>query len=262
MLEILLNGIKVKVSIITPTFNSSKTIIDTINSINSQSYDNIEHIIIDGNSTDETVNLCKKYAPNSIIITEQDSGIYDAMNKGIKRASGEIISILNSDDFYINEHLISIIAESFRINNDVKIIYGNLIYVSSKDISISIREWISKPYYDRFFEDSNVPPHPTLFLKKEVYQLVGTFNLNYKLAADYEFMFRLFKLYNFKSLYINMFFVKMRTGGASNKNINNILYQNYEIFKSWKSLGYKVPPLFFIKKILNRITQFFIKKIK
>ena len=199
-----------KVSIITPTFNSSKTIIDTINSINSQSYDNIEHIIIDGNSTDETVNLCKKYAPNSIIITEQDSGIYDAMNKGIKRASGEIIGILNSDDFYINEDLISIIAKSFRINKDIKIIYGNLIYVSANNTSISIREWISKPYYDRFFEDSNVPPHPTLFLKKEVYQLVGTFNLNYKLAADYEFMFRLFKLYSFKSLYINMFFVKMR----------------------------------------------------
>jgi glycosyltransferase len=259
-LKILLNGIKMKVSIITPTFNSSKTIIDTLYSINKQSYDNIEHIIIDGNSTDETVDLCKKHAPKSIIISEKDSGIYDAMNKGINMSTGQIVGILNSDDFFINEKLIETIAESFRLDNNVQIIYGNLIYVSSYDTSFSLREWISKPYYEKYFEDSNVPPHPTLFLRKEVYKLVGNFNLDYKLAADYEFMFRLFKLHNLKSLYINMFFVKMRTGGATSKNMKNILIQNYEIYKCWKFFGYKLPFFFFINKILNRASQFYFKK--
>lgn len=248
-----------KVSIITPTYNSSKTIIDTINSINVQSYNNIEHIIIDGYSTDETVNLCRTHSPQSIIISEKDNGIYDAMNKGINIATGQIIGILNSDDFFINENIIETVAESFRIDNSIQIIYGNLIYVSAEDTSISVREWISKPYYDKYFEHSNVPPHPTLFLRKEVYHQVGNFNLDYKLAADYEFMFRLFKLHNFKSLYINMFFVKMRIGGATSKNIKNILIQNIEIFKCWKSFGYKLPFLFFINKALKRTSQFFFK---
>lgn len=260
VLEILLNGTKMKVSIITPTFNSSNTIIDTLKSINNQTYDKIEHIIIDGNSTDETLNLCKKYASKSIIISEKDSGIYDAMNKGLNIATGEIVGILNSDDFYVNNELIEIIVESFRSDSDVKIIYGNLIYVSTKDTSISIREWISKPYYDRYFEDSNIPPHPTLFLRKEVYQLVGNFNLEYKLAADYEFMFRLFKLNNLKSLYINKFFVRMRVGGATSKNLNNILKQNFEIIRCWNHFGYNLPASFFFKKILNRTNQYFFKK--
>ena len=249
-----------KFSIITPTFNSSKTIIDTINSIYSQSYKNVEHIIVDGNSTDETLFLCNKYAPKSVLISENDKGIYDAMNKGILIASGDIIGILNSDDFYINENLLKIVAHTFEENEDIHIVYGNLIYVSSKNTSLSVREWVSKSYYDLYFEDSNVPPHPTLFLKKDVYQLVGLFNLNYNLAADYEFMFRLFKLHNFKSIYINMFFVKMRIGGATNKNICNVLKQNVEIYNCWKFFGFKVPLSFFIKKIINRITQYFFKK--
>jgi len=248
-----------KISIITPTFNSSKTIIDTLNSINKQSYNNIEHIIIDGNSTDDTVNLCKIHSPKSIIISEKDSGIYDAMNKGIKKSTGQIVVILNSDDFFINEKLIETIVESFLTDNNIQIIYGNLIYVSANNTSISIREWISKSYYDNFFEDSNVPPHPTLFLRKEVYDLVGNFNLDYKLAADYEFMFRLFKLNNLKSLYINTFFVKMRTGGATSKNIKNVLIQNIEIYKCWKSFGFKFPYFFFINKLLNRTSQYFFK---
>lgn len=245
-----------KVSIITPTFNSSETIIDTINSINSQSYDNIEHIIVDGNSSDETINLCKKYSPNSILISEEDHGIYDAMNKGIIRSSGEIVGILNSDDFYLSEDIIETVVDSFRNDSNLQIVYGNLIYVSSNDVSIPLREWISMPYYERYFEDSNVPPHPTLFLKKEVYSSVGLFNLNYKLAADYEFLFRLFKLNNFTSLHINKFFVKMRIGGATNKSIINVFRQNIEIIKCWKSFGQKFPKLFFVKKIINRASQY------
>ena len=247
-----------KVSIITPTFNSCKTIIDTLNSIKIQTYSNIEHLIIDGRSTDETLNLCRRFSPRSIIISERDDGIYDAMNKGIEMARGEIIGILNSDDFYTNNNIIEIIADVFRENGEIQVVYGNLIYVKGEDTSIAIREWLSRPYYNKFFEDANVPPHPTLFVRREVYQQVGMFDLSYKLAADYEFMFRVLKLNNIRSYYVNEFFVKMRTGGATSKSFHNILIQNFEILRCWKEWNFKLPSSFWFKKLLNRILQFFI----
>ena len=245
-----------KISIITPTFNSSKTIIDTLNSINNQSYNNIEHIVIDGKSTDNTLEICRKLSPTSILISEFDNGIYDAMNKGIKIASGDIVAILNSDDFYENNFIIEKVVNYFKSDNSLDILYGNLIYISSKDKNIIVREWISEPYYDNFFENSNVPPHPSLFLKKDVYSKIGLFNLNYKLASDYEFMFRMFKLYRFNSLYINTNIVMMRLGGATSKNIGNIVRQNIEIYNCWINHGFKFPYNFFIKKLYNRINQF------
>ena len=245
-----------KISIITPTFNSSKTINDTLASIQSQSYKNIEHIIIDGMSIDDTLEICRRESPSSIIISEPDNGIYDAMNKGINIASGDIIAILNSDDFYDNQFVIERVVESFNSNNSLDFIYGNLIYISSKDKNIKVREWVSESYYKNFFEDSKVPPHPTLFLKKEIYKKVGLFNLQYKLASDYDFMFRLFKLYNFNSLHINSNLVMMRLGGATSKNIRNIYKQNIEIYNCWINHGFNFPLSFFTKKVFNRISQF------
>ena len=245
-----------KISIITPTFNSSKTISDTLISIMGQTYQNFEHIIIDGFSTDNTLKICNEISPNSIIISETDFGIYDAMNKGIKIASGDIIAILNSDDFYFDNNVLDNINQAFTQDNTLDIIYANLLYVSPKNINKISRNWISEPYYQNFFEDTKVPPHPTLFIKKNVFLNVGIFNLNYKLAADYDFMFRLFKLHNFKSLYINKYFIKMRLGGATNKNISNIFIQNIEIYRCWKNNKHTIPPFFFIKKLLNKILQY------
>lgn len=251
-----------KISIITPTYNSSKTIYDTLMSIKNQSYKDIEHIIIDGISSDETLEICRKYSPNSILISEKDYGIYDAMNKGIKIAKGDVIGILNSDDFYDNNKIIERIVELFKQDINLSLIYGNLTYISSKNKLKKIRDWISEPYYNEFFEDSKVPPHPSLFVKKEVYNNVGAFNLKFKLAADYEFMFRLFKLYNFKSFYTNHYIVKMRIGGATSKNIINIIKQNLEIYKCWILHDYKIPRFYFFKKIINRTKQVYLTHFK
>jgi glycosyltransferase involved in cell wall biosynthesis len=246
-----------KISIITPTYNSSKTISDTLNSINGQTYCNIEHIIIDGLSIDNTLEICREISPNSKIFSEPDFGIYDAMNKGIKMATGDVITILNSDDFYHDENVLENIYNVFSLDNSIDIIYGNLLYVSQHNIDKIRRDWISEPYYNNFFEDSKVPPHPTLFLKKELYSTVGLFNLDFNLAADYDFMFRLFKLHNYSSYHINKYLIKMRLGGATSKNLKNIFLQNLEIYKCWKIYNFKLPRTFFFKKLLNRFTQYF-----
>jgi glycosyltransferase involved in cell wall biosynthesis len=246
-----------KISIITPTYNSSKTISDTLNSINGQTYNNIEHIIIDGNSTDNTLEICREISPNSIIFSETDLGIYDAMNKGIKMATGDVIAILNSDDFYFDNNVLENIYNVFSLNNSIDIIYGNLLYISQQNKEKIIRDWISEPYYYNFFEDSKVPPHPTLFIKKYIYTNVGLFNLDFHLAADYDFMFRLFKLHKFNSYHINKYIIKMRLGGATSKNLKNIIFQNYEVYKCWKRNNFKFPKSFLFKKLFNRFTQFF-----
>ena len=246
-----------KISIITITYNSERTIRDTLDCIKNQTYSNIEHIIIDGKSKDNTLKLVSEYKHNLTVISEHDMGIYDAMNKGIKISTGEIIGILNSDDFYLNNDIIRNIADNFLSDDELDILYGNLLYVKENDISKIVRKWISIPYYKNFFEDGNVPPHPTLFLRKKVYKDSGLFNLKFKLAADYEFMLRIFKKYSYKSLHLNEFFVKMRLGGESNKSIYNIYLANIEILKSWIINDLSIPFLLVPKRFFKRVSQFF-----
>jgi glycosyltransferase involved in cell wall biosynthesis len=245
-----------KISIITPTFNSQSTIFDCMSSLNNQSYKNFEQIIVDSNSTDRTLSLIKTFNYNILLKSESDNGIYDAMNKGLNLASGDVIGILNSDDLYYSNLILETVAHEFYLNKDLDIIYGNIVYVKKKNTNQIIRKWISMPYYSKFFEDGNVPPHPSLFLRKEVYQKVGLFNLDFKFAADYEFMLRLFKKHYFISKFININFVKMRLGGATNNSFINIIIQNIEIKKSWKINNFKMPFLFFLKKLILKIKQY------
>ncbi len=246
-----------KISIITVVYNNIYTINDAILSVYNQSYENIEYIIIDGQSSDGTKEILKKQSDKySILISEPDLGIYDAMNKGIRLASGDIIGILNSDDLYQNQSIISEIMQQFIQIPDLDILYGDLVYVKYDDTNKVIRNWESTSYYPKFFEYGNIPPHPSLFLKRRVYKEVGLFNLEFKLAADYEFMLRAFKIYNYKTKYINKVIVKMRLGGATNKSFSNILKQNLEILKAWKNNNLK-PPLFLMPlKIIKRFIQF------
>lgn len=247
-----------KVSIITVVYNNELFIFDAINSILSQSYFNIEHIIIDGCSTDKTLNIIKSFKSDNIrLVSEPDLGIYDAMNKGINIATGDIIGILNSDDFYANNNIIEKIVGKFLEDKNLMILYGNLIYVNRENTDKVVRTWISIDYFDNFFETGNVPPHPTLFLKKNVYNIAGNFDLNYKLAADYDFMLRIFKFHNLKSLYINELFVVMRLGGASNKNLKNIIIGNLEIYRSWKKNNFNFPIFLMPLKFVKRLVQFF-----
>lgn len=247
-----------KISLITVAYNSAKTIADTINSIRTQSYPDIEYVIIDGASSDETLQLINSSDyPGIVLISEPDGGIYDAMNKGVEMATGEVVGILNSDDVYQDSEVIKEVMTYFISDPDLDILYGDLVYVKSDDLSKVVRKWRSRQTYPKFFEHANVPPHPTLFLKKKVYTQVGRFDLRYKLAADYEFMLRVFKKFDFKSRYVSRLMVKMRLGGATNKSFKNIWNGNKEIILAWRNNGFRVPvflmPLRFIKRIIQFI---------
>ena len=246
-----------KVTIVTVTFNSEETIVNCIESVNNQTYDNIEHIIVDGSSRDCTLELIMS-VPNRVtkIISEPDKGIYDAMNKGVSIATGEIIGILNSDDFYSDENVIQSIVNIFISDPELSIVYGDLNYVKQRDVNSIVRIWNSSEYHPRFFENGKVPPHPSVFLKTDVYLKAGVFDLSFTLAADYEYLLRIFKKYNFKSFYYPAVLVKMRYGGASNKNIWNIIIQNREIMRSWHKNDLKIPYTFFLLKFYRRFIQF------
>jgi glycosyltransferase len=224
----------------------------------SQNYDNLEYIIIDGNSTDSTLEIINKYRNRiSKIISEKDNGIYDAMNKGVCLASGDVIGILNSDDYYEDQNVLQDIMTCFESDSELSILYGDLVYVKNNNSNKAVRNWISKPYYKRFFENGNVPPHPTLFVKSSVYKEVGLFDLQYKLAADYEFMLRAFKRNVFKSMYINRLIVRMRLGGATNRSLINILSGNKEIIHAWKNNQLTPPFYLMLIRFYKRMKQFF-----
>ncbi len=246
-----------KVSIITVTYNSASTIRDTIESVITQDYSNVEHIIVDGASKDNTMNIIKSYGDKiSRIISEPDKGIYDAMNKGIKAATGNIIGILNSDDFYTTTNVISRIVAEFMSDKTIDGVYSNLYYVKQDDPSIIVRHWISNPFKQRSFFRGWHPPHPTLYLKKEVYEKFGIFNLDLPLAADFELMLRLFEKYNIRTKYIDYTSIKMRLGGATSKNWTNIKNQNFECMKAFKINGFKAPVLYPIYRLVPKLLQY------
>lgn len=246
-----------KISIITVVYNNDKTIRDAMQSVLGQTYKNIEYVIIDGGSKDNTVNLINEYKEKlGYFVSEKDSGLYDAMNKGILACTGDVIGILNSDDLYQDSHVIKDVMDQFDNDPELDILYGNLVYVKSDDTNKVVRNWKSKSYYKNFFENANVPPHPSLFLKSEVYKSAGLFDLQYKLAADYELMLRIFKKHNFKSKHINKLIIKMRLGGATNQSISNIINQNKEILKAWKNNGLIAPFYLMPIRIFKRLAQF------
>ncbi len=246
-----------KISIITVVFNNERTIESAITSVLSQTYKNIEYIIVDGNSTDGTKQIIQKHATGiAKYISENDNGIYDAMNKGLKLATGDVIGLLNSDDIYESNDVINDIAQAFSGDLKLNIAYGNIVYVNALDTKKVVRKWYSKSFYPRFFENGNVPPHSALFVKKRVYEQCGLFNNDFKLAADYEFMLRIFKKFGDTSKYLPKTLVRMRLGGASNSSIKNIIKGNREVLRSWKSNGYKVPLLLVPLRIFKRLIQF------
>ena len=245
-----------KVSIITVTFNSENTVNDTLLSIQGQDYGNIEHIIIDGASKDKTLDIVKSYKHVTKIISEQDKGIYDAMNKGLRLATGDIIGILNSDDFYSSNQIISQIVNCFN-ENRTDTVYGDLEYVDSKNTDKVVRTWLSGNYKKKNFYYGWMPPHPTFFVRKELYLKYGMFNTNFKMAADYEFMLRLLFKNNISTSYLSKIIVKMRVGGLSNSNLKNRLRANNEDSKAWKINNLKPKFYTFLLKPTLKIKQYF-----
>lgn len=246
-----------KISIITVVYNNERTIKDALESVCGQTYGNIEYVIIDGGSRDKTVVIINDFKDKlGYFISEKDNGIYDAMNKGIKASTGDVIGILNSDDLYHDSTVIQTVMDYFNQDVNLDIVFGDLVYVKSDNVDKVIRYWKSRPYFKKYFEMGNVPPHPSLFVKRKVYEQAGYFDLNYKLAADYEFMLRIFKKYSFKSNYINKIIVKMRLGGATNQSLSNIKRQNIEIINAWKNNNLNVPLLLMPLRLLKRLFQF------
>lgn len=256
-----------KISIITVVHNNKNTIQDAMNSVLSQEYDDIEYIIVDGASTDGTVeaikDVVKKHSERSIkFISEKDSGIYDAMNKGIRLATGDVVGLLNSDDVYADNLVLKKVAGVFT-DPLVDACYADLVYVDKYDLNKVIRYWKSCDYRYGLFSKGWVPPHPTFFVRRGVYEKYGVFDLNYRLAADFELMVRFLGKYEIRAVYMPSVLVKMRVGGATNKNIKNIIKQNLEICRAGKKNNVHISSLALtFNKSLNRISQFISKPVK
>ncbi|MGQ1786645.1 MULTISPECIES: glycosyltransferase family 2 protein [unclassified Saccharicrinis] len=243
------------VSIITATYNAGKTLESAITSVINQTYPHIEYIVVDGGSKDETIGLVDKYRPFiHRYVSEPDNGIYDALNKGISMATGDIIGFLHADDLLDDDSTIETMLNVLK-NKNTDAIYGDLEYVQVNDPTKVVRYWKSKPFKPSLLKAGWMPPHPTLFLKKQVYDEIGLFNLNYKIAADYDFILRLFSNPNYSATYVPMVITRMRVGGASNKNIKNILLKTREDIRALKEN--KVGNLFsLIWKNVSKLPQF------
>jgi len=251
-----------KISIITVCYNSEAYIESAINSVFNQTYKNIEYIIIDGKSTDSTLKIISKYDNKiAIVISEDDNGLYDAMNKGIALATGDIIGLINSDDIFHNNLVLENIALEFSAST-IDAIYGDILYVSAQDTNKIIRYWKSRPFKKGAFQNGWHPPHPTLYLKRSVYKRFGVFNLSYKIASDFELMLRFFEKHSIKSLYLPQIFVRMRVGGTSNKNIKNILIGNLECFRAFRENSIKKSFFYLIFRLAPKLLHFSAKPKK
>ena len=245
-----------KISIITVSFNSAKTIKNTIESVLNQIYTNIEYIIIDGGSTDSTIKIVKSFGDKiSFLISEKDNGIYDGMNKGIKASTGEYIGILNSDDFYPNNSVIQDVVNCL-LENKTESLYGDLIYVDSEKTDKIIRYWNSGKFDLNKIRKGWMLPHPTFFVKKEIYTKFGLYSEKLKSAADYEMILRLLYKHKISVNYLPKIIVNMRDGGYSNRSIWSRLKGNNEDVMAWEMNGLKISKLLRFRKPFSKLKQF------
>lgn len=246
----------IKISIITVVYNRANVIECALNSFQSQTYPHKEHVIIDGASTDGTLEILNANKRKfDILVSEQDQGIYHAMNKGISKATGDVIGILNSDDFYATPDVLTKIVSAFE-DETLDACYGDLCYVNPKNINHVARYWKSSNHRPGMFSRGWCPPHPSFFVRRRIYDQLGGFNLNYRIASDVELMMRFMEKGVIKSKYIPEVLVKMRLGGITNNNFFNIFRQNYEVLLALKKNGIYANPLtFFACKLASRWIQ-------
>lgn len=246
-----------KISIITVALNAATTVEDTLRSVASQTYPEIEHIVVDGGSTDGTLEIIQRHRVRiATLISEPDRGIYDAMNKGIAAATGDIVGMLNADDIYVDAHVLEKIARAFS-DPAIGACHADLVYVDRADLDKIIRYWKSCPYTDGLFEKGWLPAHPTFFVRRALYRRYGGFDLNFRFQADFELTMRLLAVHKVPSVYLPEVIVKMRMGGVSNRSVLNVIKGNLEAYRACRQHGLKVSPLFIAKKILSRLPQFF-----
>jgi len=249
-----------KVSIITAVYNNKETIQDAIDSVLNQSYKNIEYIIIDGASIDGTIETIKSYGDKiTKFISEPDRGIYDAMNKGVALATGDVIGILNSDDFYIDEHVIEKVINIFQ-EEKVDSVYADLVFVKPNNLDKTIRYYNSSKFNPSKFAYGWMPAHPTFFVKQKIYKKYGVFKTDYKIAADYEILVRFLEKYKISYYYIQLPIIKMRIGGVSTSGIKSNYILNKEIIRACKENGIYTNWPKVLSKYPSKIMGLFIKK--
>jgi glycosyltransferase len=226
-------------------------------SVLSQQGIDLDYVMIDGGSKDGTLEIIRSYGNRiSTFISEPDKGIYNAMNKGLRLAKGEIIAILNSDDYYAGPAVLSDVAEAFRLNPMIDIVYGDLEYVDAKSTDRVVRRWISSAFEPGSFKKGWHPPHPSFFVRRSVYERFGLFDEELRIAADYEFMLRVMEKQRLNCLYLPGVKVKMRTGGASNHSLKNIWKANRESYLAFRKNGLRAPVWLPLLKPVLKIRQF------
>jgi GT2 family glycosyltransferase len=247
------------VSIITVSFNSDRTIRDTIESILRQTYEKIEYIVVDGLSQDNTVSIVKEYEQNFKVrgfiirvISEKDKGLYDAMNKGVTIATGEIVGILNSDDFYTDEFVIKKVVSRIKKEN-ADCLYADLQFVEKDDTSKIVRTWKAK---EGDFRLGWNPPHPTTFISKEAYNKFGLYKVDYTISSDYDILYRIIHKGKVKVAYLKEFIVKMRSGGRSTSGIKSNIVASKEIYTTLKENNQKFKLPIILIRLLVKVKQF------
>lgn len=244
----------IKISLITVTFNAGSTIERCIQSVISQTYKNVEYIIIDGASTDATDQIVNQYSDYiHRFVSEPDQGIYDAMNKGIKFATGDIVGMLNSDDFFPDNSVLEDIAAVFE-DKSIRILYGDLDYVNQ--LGKIFRNWRSGKYTTGKFNWGWMPPHPTFYCRRELFDEYGFYSLDYGTAADYELMLRFMHKHRLNSFYLEKVVVKMKTGGASNKNVSSRVKGWLNDFRAMQKNEISMPFIAAFLKPLRKIGQY------
>ena len=244
-----------KISIITVCYNSVATLGDTLASVAAQDYPDVEHIVIDGGSTDGTQALVEREGSHvKVLVSEPDKGIYDAMNKGFKLANGQVIGFLNADDMFAGDQVISRVASAFEYRK-IEACFGDLLYVAEDNLSV-VRYWKSCPFVPGSFAHGWSPAHPTFYIRRSALERLGGFDLSYRLAADTELMMRYLEKGGVRAAYIPQVLVRMRVGGATNRSLRNIFRQNQEIFRALKKNDVPYSLIsFMLHKLANRIGQ-------
>lgn len=246
-----------KISLITCAYNSAETLVDTIDSVRQQSISNLEYIIVDGDSKDYTKDVIRENEDViSKWISEPDKGIYDAMNKGIALATGDVIGFLHSDDLFYDAQVLASVQEAFE-SGSFDAVYGDLLYVDKEDTSKVIRNWKSQAYEDKLFYKGWMPAHPTFYLKASAYKEHGNYDTSFRISADYELMMRMLLKHKVPSFYIEKTLIRMRVGGESNASLSNRWKANQEDARAWRINGLKPNALTRWQKPLSKISQFF-----
>jgi len=257
-----LRGGDIKISVVTVCFNSEATIEGTLRSVAEQSHVDVEHIIVDGNSSDGTMAIVKRYRGGlARVVSEPDRGVWDAMNKGIALASGDVVGFLNADDVYADVTALQSIADTFGAA-DVAACYADLVYVDKKDASRIVRYWKSNDYRPGLFRRGWMPAHPTFYVRRSVFKQYGGFDLQYRFQSDFDLTMRLLEVHRIKAIYIPHVLVRMRVGGMSNNSYINTLKGNIEAYRACHKNGLAVTPLFILHKVFSRLPQFFARQVK